>query len=50
VQECGTALVALRPITPVMRLAIDFDDKLRCAAVEVRDIGIDWVLLAKSHA
>jgi hypothetical protein len=47
-KEIGTPFIPLGPIAPVMRLAVDFDDEPRLAAVEVDDVGIDRVLLAEA--
>jgi hypothetical protein len=48
-EKCLPAIVALRAIAHFMRLAIDLDHQLGRAAIEIGDIGVDGMLLAKAH-
>jgi hypothetical protein len=49
-QECVARIVALRPIALFVSFAVDLDDQPARAAIEIGNIGIDRVLLAKADS
>jgi len=49
-QKHVSRLIPQRPITTIMRFAIDFDRELRASAVKIQHIRADGMLAAKFQA